>query len=286
MKKLLILTAVAALVISGVAWAAPSSKPQRVMSLNLCTDQLVLQLLPRERITSVSYLSQSWEHSYLTADALGVRINFGTSEEVLKEQPDLVLAGSASTPTVRALLKRVGVPLVEVPAAESFAEIRTVTRQVARAVGEEEMGEILLAQMDATLDQLGASSPRQRIVVAAWDGAGSIPAKGTLFDEILTVAGAHNIAADISTTLIYGRYASVDLEQLVALKPDILAYGSSRIGRMDLSNEKLQHRVIRKLYRGREITYPETLYGCGLPQSATAAAELRRTILDVMKRAP
>jgi len=74
------------------------------------------------------------------------------------------------------------------------------------------------------------------------------------------------------------------LEQLVALKPDILAYGSSRVGRLDLSNERLQHRVVRKLYRGREITYPETLYGCGLPQSAAAAGELRRAMLETIER--
>ena len=40
-----LLAAAAMLVCTGVADAAPGAKPQRVMSLNMCTDQLLLQLL-------------------------------------------------------------------------------------------------------------------------------------------------------------------------------------------------------------------------------------------------
>jgi hypothetical protein len=41
---------------------------------------------------------------------------------------------------------------------------------------------------------------------------------------------------------------------------------------------------VRRLYAGRQITYPETLYSCGLPQSADAARDLRRAMLDVMSK--
>ena len=272
-----------ALAFSGGAAAEPVSKPQHVMSLNLCTDQLVLQLLPSERIRSVSYLSRSSEHSYLTAEAFHVPINYGTAEEVLRENPDLVLAGTASTPVVRALLKKVGVPLIEVPSAENFDEIRKVTRMVAHAVGEDAIGESLIAHMDATLAELAATAPKRRIVVAGWDGAGNVPAQGTLFDSILTAAGAVNLAADIRTNLVFGRYTAFDLEQLVAMRPDILAYGNSRTDSPDLAGEQLRHRLVRKLYAGRVVTYPETLYGCGLPQSADAARDLRRALLAAMR---
>jgi len=108
MRHLAALTFLATLALSGAGAAERS--PQRVMSLNLCTDQLILQLLPPERITSVTFLSRSTEHSFLKEKAFTVPINYGTSEEVLRQHPDVVLAGNTSTPAVRELLRRVGAP--------------------------------------------------------------------------------------------------------------------------------------------------------------------------------
>jgi iron complex transport system substrate-binding protein len=283
MKRLRIIAASAALALSSGSGEA-ASPPQRVMSINLCTDQLILQLLPPERVTSVSFLSSSSENAYLTAEAFGVPVNYGTSEEVLRQNPDLVVAGTTTTAAVRALLKRIGRPLVEVPPAENFDQIRGVTRAIARAVGEEEKGERLLAEMDAVLAELAGSAPPARIVVAGWDGAGNVPLKGTLFDSILAAAGGVNVAADITTNIAYGQVAAFDLEQLLAMRPDIVALGNSRIGKPDLASEQLQHRIVRRLYAGRQITYPETLYSCGLPQSAAAARDLRRAMLDIMRK--
>jgi iron complex transport system substrate-binding protein len=255
------------------------------MSLNLCTDQLLLQLVPAERITSVTYLSRSAAHSYLSAEAFGVPVNYGTSEEVLAQHPDLVLAGDGSTPAVRALLKKVGMPLVEVPSAENFDEIRAVIRLIAKAVGEVEVGESMIEHMDLTLAELEATKPAKRITVVGWDGAGNVPTGDTLFGAILAAAGGENIAAKMTRNVVYGRYTAFDLEQLVALHPDLLAYGNSRVDEIDLSTEQLRHRVVRKLYANRQITYPETLYGCGLPQSADAARDLRGAMLRAMARA-
>jgi iron complex transport system substrate-binding protein len=280
----MILAAAAALALSGAVRAAEA--PQRIMSLSLCTDQLLLQLVPPERIASVTYLSRSSEYAFLSREAAAVPVNYGNSEEILRERPDLVLAGTFSATPARMLLKRIGASLVEIPPADSFDEIRAVTRLVARAVGAQEEGEALIAEMDATLAELARTAPARRIVVAGWDGVGNVPAKGTLFDAILTAAGGENVADRLSSSAFNG-YTAVDLEQLVAVRPDILAFGNARVGRLDLSGERLRHRVVRRLFAGRQITYPETLYSCGLPQSATVAArDLRRAMLDIMAQEP
>jgi iron complex transport system substrate-binding protein len=242
--------------------------------------------VPKDRITSLTYLSRSSEYSYLSAEAEAVPINYGNSEEVLSERPDLVLAGTFAAAATRMLLKRVGVLLVEVPPAESFDQIRANTRLVARLVGAEEKAEALIAEMDATLAELARTAPARRIVVAGWDSVGNVPAKGTLFDAILTAAGGENVVERLSPSAFNG-YTAVDLEQLVAIQPDVLAFGNARVGRVDLSNERLKHRVVRKLLEGRQITYPETLYSCGLPQSITVAArDLRRAMLEITVRKP
>src|ERR1700731_1050155 len=171
--------------------AATAPGPQHVMSLSMCTDDLLLELLPPQRIASVTYYSRDASNSYQWPQAAKVPINWGTVEEILAEKPDLVLAGTYTTPAARSLLKKMHLPLLEVPPAADFNEIRAVTRQVAHALGRDEVGEALIAKMDSTLQELASSRPPQSIRVAAWGKGGAIPGRGTMFDSILRAAGGN-----------------------------------------------------------------------------------------------
>lgn len=252
------------------------------MSLSMCTDALLLELLPPERIASVTYYSRDPSNSYQWPQAAKVRINWGTVEEVLAEKPDLVLAGTYTTPAARAVLKRLSWPLLEVAPAANFDQIRAATRQVAHALQREAIGELMIARMDSTLQALAASKPRQIIRVAAWGEGGSIPGRGTLFDAILNAAGGVNIGA----TLDGGAYASFEVEQLIATHPDVLAYASNIADTPGLNTELAQHPLIRRLYAGRSVTYPGALYSCGVVESADAAAALRVSLLQAVRNGP
>jgi iron complex transport system substrate-binding protein len=249
------------------------------MSLSMCTDDLLFELLPPERIASVTYYSRDPSNSRQWPQAAKARINSGTVEEVLAEKPDLVLAGTYTTPAARSLLKKLHLPLLEVPPAEDFDQIRAVTRHVAHALSRDAVGEALIAKMDSTLRELAASRPTQIIRVAAWGEGGSIPGKGTMFDSILEAAGGINIAASIGG----GAYTSFDVEQLIAAHPDILAYASNITDTPGLNTDRAQHPLILKLYSARMITYPGALYSCGVVESADAAVALRASLLHAMR---
>ncbi len=256
--------------------ATAADGPQHVMSLSMCTDDLLLELLPPERIASVTYYSRDRSNSYQWPQAAKVRVNWGTVEEVLQEKPDLVLAGTYTTPAARGVLKRLHWPMLEVAPAADFDQIRAVTRQVAHALRRDAAGESLIAKMDSTLQALAISRPRQSIRVAAWGEGGSIPGKGTLFDAILTAAGGVNVA----TSLNGGAYTSFEVEQLIAAHPDVLAYSSDITDTPGLNTDMARHPLIRRLYSGRTVSYPGALYSCGVVESADAAAALRISLLQ------
>lgn len=65
--------------------------PQRVVSLNLCTDELLLLLAGRARIAAVSALADDPVYSPAATLAEGLPQNHGTAEEVLRLAPDLAL---------------------------------------------------------------------------------------------------------------------------------------------------------------------------------------------------
>jgi iron complex transport system substrate-binding protein len=270
----------AAAALAGSGAAAAGMKPMHVMSLNLCTDGLVLDLLPPDRIASVTYLARSPSNSFRSDEARRVPINYGSGEEALIEKPDLVLAGTYTTTATRTLLKALGVAVLEVPPANDFDDIRSVTRQVGRALGEEAKAEALIAKMDATLSELAAVKPAQVIRVSGWNGGGSVPGKGTLFDAILTAAGGVNIAS----TLPDSRSGSFDIEELLMARPDVLAYGADSNGTPALRTDADQHPIIMKIYRHRRVMYPEVLYSCGVPEMADAAVAFRAHLLDAMNQ--
>ncbi len=250
------------------------------MSLNLCTDELLLDLLPPQRIASLTFLARSPTDAVHWREAANISINHGYAEEVLAARPDLVLAGTYTTAATRQLLKQLAVPLVEVPPAGNFEEIRAVTRQVARALDEIDGGERLLAVMDATLHNLDEERSEGMIRVAGWNGSGAVPGTGTLFDAILTAAGGVNIAASLQGV----RNGSFDIEELLMARPDVLAYGAGNRAPA-LREDTGQHPLILKLYGHRRISYPEALYSCGIPEAAQAAVALRASLLAAMNDA-
>ncbi|MEM9912788.1 MAG: ABC transporter substrate-binding protein, partial [Pseudomonadota bacterium] len=94
-----------ALLLAGCAAAGTdvpgaTQRPMRVMSMNLCTDQLVLALLPPERTASVTWLSRLPGQSLLVEEASQVGVNYALAEEVIDQRPDLVLAGKFTNPAL------------------------------------------------------------------------------------------------------------------------------------------------------------------------------------------
>jgi len=246
------------------AWAA--AKPQRIMSMNLCTDLLLVQLVDRSRIASVTYLAADSAEAIAPGLARGLRINHGSAEEILDQKPDLILAGAFSTAATKAIARRAGAHLVETPTVVTFDDIRNGIRQVGAAVGEPVRAQALVTRLDQSLARLDRRRPARPYPVAAWTGD-SAPGRQTLANTIIERAGAVNIAAKTDGPA----YSTFGLEELLVLRPRLLLYSGEASGKPSLMADRLHHPAIRKIYEERQLVFPEPFYSCGLPQSAEAA---------------
>jgi iron complex transport system substrate-binding protein len=256
--------------------SAAAATPARIMSLKVCTDALLMDLVPPSRIASVTFLSREPAALKFWPQAAHIPINHGTVEEVLAVRPDLILTDTFTPPATRALLLKSGARLVEVPPAEDFAAIRAVTRQVAGAVGAEARGEALVARMDRQLAALASRRPRVPPRVVAWGGGGYVPGRGTLFDAALKAAGARNLET--------GPVGYFDVESLIAAGPDVLAYGDAYRGTASLRADQDNHPALMARYAGRRVTYDSALLSCGVPESAGAALRLQAALIAAVKR--
>ena len=201
----------------GPAPARAEGVPQRIVTLNACADQIVVDLVPRERIRAVSHLAADPLTSAVAEKARGIPWTRGNAEEVLAFDPDLVIAGEYTTPATVALLERLGLKILKVPGASDFDGARAVTRLIADAVGEREKAERLLADFDRRLAAVPTTEAwRPKAVVYQVNNLASGP--GSVADNVLRAAGFANLTAELNL----GPGGQFPLELLVADPPDLI----------------------------------------------------------------
>ena len=173
-------------------------KPKRIVSLNLCIDQILLDLVPRERIGGVSFLAADPSMSLVAEEAKALPSVRGSAEEILALDPDLVLAGEYTTAATVDLLRRLGQRVEIVPMATSFAQIRDVVLLMGQLTGEEQRAQTLMTDFDTRLAEVKAravvrsEAPRPRAVAMQVNSLAS--GEGSLINEVLGEAGFDNVA--------------------------------------------------------------------------------------------
>lgn len=266
-------TSASACVIVPTAHADTSHAPaKRVVSINLCTDQLVVDLVERERIAGLSRLAADSALSAIADRAKNFKLLRGQSEEVLALKPDVVLTSAYSTPEVVAMLRRIGVRVEVIDMARDLDGIRTAIRQVAKAVGEVARGEALIADFDR---RIAAAAPRGSLRPSALAyQVNSLTAEpGELMDAAISAAGLKNVAR----LHRLGPAGRLPLETLIAHPPDLVVLGHDPDRYRTAMADNLRHRAFRSLLARRpHVHVPMPLWLCGTPAIASAIEELGR----------
>jgi iron complex transport system substrate-binding protein len=275
---------VAALSAAGLAPAADNvPKPQRIVSMNLCTDELVLRLADRRNISSVTWQARDRDNSNVADLARDVPINHGVAEEIIPLKPDLLLAGVYTTRTTVALLKRAGIRSVDADVTRSFDDVRQQYREVAALLGEQERGEHVIAEMDSNLARLARERPSVPPTAMVLHANNYTFGRGSLIDEVVTRAGFENAAVRLGV----GDYVQVPLEVITMNPVDVLIVSSYRDGPPAMATELLKHPVLSRLSdRTRVVVIPDRLWNCGGPALVEAVGRLVRVAKEVRGKAP
>jgi iron complex transport system substrate-binding protein len=261
-----------ALLLGWVAAAASAEPLPRVASINLCADQLVLTIAAPEQILTVSWLAADPEESLLAAQAARYPTNYGSAEELLRFDPDVVIAGSYTNAFTRTLLGRLGYTVVELDPETTIAEIETNVRRVAEAVGRTERGEELVREMRSRAKRFAAERPSTAIRGVVIEPGGFTVGEHWLANELLTLAGVRNVAAEQGLD----RWGSLSMETLLRSAPELVVLTGYRGSQPSLANAVLEHPALKRLRAAqRTALVPGAYWACGLPQSLDAVTLLQ-----------
>ena len=249
-----------------------NAKPQRIVSLGLCTDQVLLMLVDPSRIATVNRQAANPAVSYM-ADAVGnIPLNDATAEEIIPYQPDLIISTAFASPDAVRMLKTLGYRVETLPLPTTVAGVREMLLLAGQWFGEEEKAQALIANMDRQIADAqirNASKPARRAII--YSPNGYTIGNNTIEHDALQLAGYRNMAADMGIS----HFRQISLETLVTVQPERILIDNYAYNQNSLAYAYVNHPVVKHMIPQENRMYvPSRLRDCAGPQVAEEIAWL------------
>lgn len=249
------------------------ARPQRIVSMNLCTDELLMRMVDPSRIASITYLSQQPINAPLGLNAIasGLKTNHGLAEEILMQEPDLILAGRFTSTTAVSLLRKLGFNIVVFDPENTLDDMRTNIRKLGEVVGETARAEKVIANFDARLAELQSQIPPGERPVFADIGVNNfIAGENTLYTHVVNASGYRTLGQALG----FDGFRNVPLEEVLSVQPALISTATPWTSPPSMSTMALRHPALRAMVESTpQVTIPERYTTCGAP-SVLGAVEI------------
>src|SRR5690606_28735868 len=242
---------------------------QRIASLNLCLDQLLLAWVPRQQIASVTYLSTDPQLSTIAAQLDGIHINHGLAEELIPLQPDLIVAGEFGAGDAVRLLQHFDYRVERIALPRTLDDIIVHMEALGELVGAQAQAAVMIDELREELAALDAQPVTEKTAAIWYSPNGIVAGRATLEHELMERAGFRNLAAEQGAV----SFAQMDLEQLVAAQPEAPIAEGGYVQAFSVAREYLEHPAL--LRSSRMIELPAALSVCSAPVVADVLRVLR-----------
>jgi iron complex transport system substrate-binding protein len=248
---------------ASAAWA---DTPRRVVSFNLCADQLVLALADPDQIAGLSPYAADPGLSVMAEPATRFRRLDWQAEATVALQPDLVIVGPNDRSVTRRMLTQQGLRVVEAGLVSDIDAAKQQIREFASWLGHPERGEKLVAELDAARARLAALRLRDAQTALVVERGGYMQGPQSLVAALLAEAG---LKAPLGAPAGYGGF--IPLEKFLMLKPDIVFVKDPPRAPQDQGALYILHPALASLYPPeRRIALAMRYTMCGGPALVAA----------------
>ncbi len=247
---------------------------RRIVSLSPATTELVFALGAGDRLVGRTRWCD-YPPAALAVPSVGDGLP-PNIESVLAQAPDLVLV--YRSPQNAAALERfraAGIAAVQL-GIDHLADVPRLARLLGPAVGRGAAGDSLATAFEAGVRAAAertAALPegrRPRVLLLAWDQPPIAIGAGSFQSEILALAGARNLFADLSAPS-----ATVSIEAIAARDPDLVLVADSGLPAIAGRPEWAAVPAVRERRFVRLVT---SVFGRPSPRAMEAVAELRAAL--------
>jgi len=237
---------VAAAALGAAPTPAPKGPPQRIASLNLTADEVLVEIIPVDRLVAVTAAADDVGTSNVVGrvPASVARFRKADLERLVALSPELVVVSEYTDPDFLYLLERSGLRYHRMEGLRGLAGNREAILRLGAAVGAATGAEKLVARYDAVLADLARrlrDVARPRVLYWA---SGMTAGGDTAIGSLIESAGARNVGAEIGVVGI----GPVGAERAFVADPDVVLIGVWPGARASL----VQHPLLSRLRAVRE----------------------------------
>lgn len=248
------------------AWA--DGPPRRIVSFNLCADQLLLALADPAQIAGLSPYAVNPLLSVMTDKAAAFPRLDWDAESVVNLVPDLVLGGPSHRP-IHAMLSAMGIRVVDVELIRNLADARRQAIEVGKLVGHPERGEALARQIEQAETRLSAVALKPPLTALVIQREGYREGPASLASGMLSIAGLRppqRASGGAGGFMSAEQGGFVSLEHLLTGGPDVLVLQDPPREAQDQGALFITHPALLARYgANRRIDLPERYTLCGGP---------------------
>ena len=245
------------------------AEPAKVMSLNLCADPYLMGFAAPDQVLALTPQSRDAALSAFVAAAQNFPVSDGRIETIAALQPDIVIVSSYSDPYRNRLVEKLGIEVLTLDAANSYAAARHEIMRLGVAIGRQAQAQDYLEKLDAAL-QAAQKSHNRKAKILPLQRRNLTAGEGHITDEIIALAGGDNIGRN-TTSRLMGR---ISLESALAAKADFILLNETGERPDSRGMEFLTHPALAQAYPPqRRLTLPNNLLVCA---GATTPLAVRR----------
>lgn len=245
--------------------------PQRIVSLNPATTEILFAIGAGPRLVGRSQYDV-FPDSAKSVPSVGAALR-PNIESVLATHPDLIVL-YASQDNRQALdrFRQAGIQTVSFKN-DSIEQFARDTRLLGRVTGDSARADALVDSVMTTLDRVRAATatlPHPTVLIHAWDRPIIAIGGGSFLSQLLDIAGARNLYADIPAPS-----ATVTLEDIVKRNPDYVLASPVSAPKMRAS---ASWNAVPAIRAGKLLVYDTVLVGRPSVRLGAAAVSLAKLI--------
>ena len=200
-----------------------AKKYNHIVSLTLSGDEMLLGLVPENRIAGLSgKINEDKEISNVVDKAKKFPKIEGNEEVLMSLEPDLIIVADWLSKRITDIGAITGAKVYFYKTPNSYEEQKKLIRDLANLVEEKENGEKLIKNMDDRLKALqnkiakNYKGAKPRILM--YTSFGTTSGKNTTFNDMVKLINGVNVVAEAG---IHG-FKDISKEKVIELNPDII----------------------------------------------------------------
>lgn len=192
--------------------------PRRIISLSSAITESIFLLESEDKLVGISDFCD-YPEATKNIEHVGGLQNISI-EKLLSLQPDLVLIGSIVSKEDVEKMEQAGMTVLALRAESSIYDIIPLLETLGEILDKTDLAQQKTAELKSKMDSFsqseGAAKPKTVYYVVGFGDGGDYTAPGNShIDEIITLAGGHNVGHDLTTW-------NISREYLFQIDPDII----------------------------------------------------------------